>query len=199
MKKTIALLAIMWIWVIGMWIYTPEASQVVEESVEERTNERYEWQQLTIEETEEDALKAYNDVPLSETEQIHMQQICEECNISYEFALAIMESESGFDAEAIGDDGKSIGYFQINEVNWPRMESEYGLDVNDPMDNIEAGIRILKEKFEKYDDPFQVIIYYKAGDKRGTELYLKEKYKTSQYDCEEICSRATEYERSHGK
>ena len=204
MKKTFAAVASMWVMVIGMWIYSPEAAQSVEETTEteERTLEHYEWQPMVeAEEMEEEpeTLKAYDDIPLSEEEQIYMQQICMENNISYEFALALMESESHFDAEAVGDKGESVGYFQINSINWPRMESEYGLNVHDPMDNIAAGILILREKFEKFEDPYQVIICYKAGDKRGTELYDQQKYKTDDYDCDAICSRSTELERSHGK
>lgn len=205
MKKALIALGFMWILVIGMWIYTPKAAEDVEAeqrtTTEERTIESYEWQpEIIVEEIQEpEALKAYDDIPLSEEEQIYMQEICKENNISYEFALAMMESESDFDPAAVGDEGKSVGYFQINQINWPRMESEYGLDVHDPMDNIAAGILILREKFDQYEDPFQVIICYKAGDKRGTELYEQGKYKTNDYDCNKICSRSTELERSHGK
>lgn len=206
MKKVIAALAMMWILVIGMWIVSPDevedvdAGQYVRETTEHRNLEEYEWQPiLEAEEIQEDVLKAYDDIPLSEEEQIHMQEVCRENNISYEFALALMESESHFDPEAVGDRGESIGYFQINSVNWPRMESEYGLDVSDPTDNITAGIKIMQELFEKYGDPFQVIMCYKCGESRGTELYDQGIYTTKQFDCAEICLNATNYERSHGK
>jgi len=142
---------------------------------------------------------AYEDIPLSEQEQIHMQRICKELNVSYEFCLAIMESESTFRADAVGDGGESIGYFQINRVNWERMATDYGLDVNDPMDNIECGVRIIWELFQKYNDPYLVIMCYKCGESRGMDLYEQGIYETHQFNCHELCERAAELERSHGK
>lgn len=143
---------------------------------------------------------AYDDVPLSEDEQIHMQEICKELNVSYEFCLAIMESESTFKADAVGDGGESIGYFQINQANWKRMDEDYGLDVTDSMDNIECGVRMIWELFEKYgDDPYLVIMCYKCGERRGQDLYRQGIYITHQIDCVELCERAAELERSHGK
>lgn len=142
---------------------------------------------------------AYEDIPLSYEEQIHMQQICQELNVSYEFCLAMMESESSFRADAVGDGGESIGYFQINQVNWERMAEEYNLDPHDPMDNIECGVRIIWELFTKYSDPYLVIMCYKCGESRGMELYEQEIYETHQFNCHELCERAAELERSHGK
>lgn len=142
---------------------------------------------------------AYEDIPLSHEEQIHMQQTCQELNVSYEFCLAIMESESTFRADAVGDGGESIGYFQINRVNWERMATDYGLDVNNPLDNIECGVRIIWELFEKYSDPYLVIMCYKCGESRGMDPYEQEIYANHQFDCKELCERAAELERSHGK
>ena len=142
---------------------------------------------------------AYEDVPLEYAEQIHMQRICKELSVSYEFCLAMMESESTYQEDAVGDGGDSVGRFQINRVNWERMQEEYGLDVHDPMDNIECGVRIIWELFEKYEDPYLVIMCYKCGESRGKDLYSQGIYKNHQFDCEKLCDRAEELERNHGK
>lgn len=142
---------------------------------------------------------AYDDVPLPEDLQIFMQEKCDELDISYEFALALMETESSFDANAVGDGGNSIGRMQINKCNWQRMADDYGLDVADEFDNVAAGLVILRELFDQNPDPYYVILCYKAGIGRGAELYQQKAFQGSTYDCIAICEKAAEWERMHGK
>lgn len=130
--------------------------------------------------------------------QIYMYEVCEEYGLSFAFAAMMMESESQFNAAAIGDGGESIGYFQINRVNWERMANEYGLDAHDNRDNIKCGVILLSELFEKQDDAYWVILCYKCGERRGRELYEQQIYTTSQFDCEALCNRAAEIERAMG-
>ena len=142
--------------------------------------------------------EVYEDVDLSAEEQITLQRVCDEDDVCYEFALAMIESESRFQKDALGDRGRSVGYFQINKANWQRWKDK-GLDVYEPMDNLQIGVHMLHELAEKYTDPYEVIICYKAGEGRGKKLYEAGKFKTSQYDCEAICARAAEWERAHKK
>ena len=172
---------------------TQQISMKVSEAIEEQAQEK-EVDELIM---QPDPLP-WEDIPLSGDEQIMMSEMCAENNLSYAFALAILESESMYNPEAIGDEGRSIGYYQINMVNWPRMKEDYGLDPKNQIDNLVCGIYILAELFEKYDDPYLVIECYKCGESRGLELYNQGIYKTDQFDCEEICNRSEEIERSHG-
>ena len=142
---------------------------------------------------------AYEDVPLPEDMQIFMQQECKELDISYEFALALMETESSFNPDAVGDGGRSVGYMQINQCNWQRMADDYGLDVSDEKENVAAGLRILRELFDQNTDPYYVILCYKAGIGNGAKLYEQKKWVGDTYDCIAICERAAQWERSHGK
>lgn len=142
---------------------------------------------------------AYEDVPLPEDMQIFMQQECKELDLSYEFALALMETESSFDPDAVGDGGRSVGYMQINQCNWQRMADDYGLDVSDEKENVAAGLRILRELFDQNTDPYYVILCYKAGIGNGAKLYEQKKWVGDTYDCIAICERAAQWERSHGK
>lgn len=156
-------------------------------------------EEAAVPETFEPEFIAYEDVPLPEDIQIYMQQECKELDISYEFALALMETESSFNADAVGDGGNSIGRMQINRCNWQRMADDYGLDVNDEKENVAAGLRILRELFDINPDPYYVILCYKAGTGRGAELYEQKKFVGETYDCIAICEKATEWERAHGK
>lgn len=204
------LIAAVWIITAFVWLDPNPVNAPIREPIqravhyEEYTTEYIDLDEdFTICETTEMETKAefiaYEDVPLPEDIQIHMQQVCEEYSICYEFALALMESESSFKEDAVGDGGNSIGYMQINRCNWNWMKEEYGLDVSDPKDNITAGIVIMSIYFEKYQDPYRTIILYKAGETRGNELYEKGLFKTNDYDCEAICKRAQELEQAHHK
>lgn len=135
-----------------------------------------------------------SELPLAPDMQLYLYELCEEYNLSFAFAAMVMESETNFDPAAVGDGGESVGYFQINQVNWERMATEYGLDVHDPEDNIKCGVVMLTELFEKYEDPYMVLLAYKCGERRGRELYEQEIYTTTQFDCEELCNRAIEIE-----
>ena len=138
--------------------------------------------------------KPIEEIPLDADLQEYMQGLCEENNLSFAFALMIMESESGYDPAAVGDEGRSVGLFQINQVNWERMAEEYGYDAHDVKGNIGSGVAILTELFEKYDDPYRVILCYKCGESRGNDLFEQGVYKTVQFDCSELCERAQEIE-----
>ena len=143
---------------------------------------------------EKNVYKPIDEIPLDADLQEYMQELCEENNLSFAFALMIMESESRYDPAAVGDNGESVGLFQINRVNWERMAEEYGYDVHDVKGNIGSGVAILTELFVKYDDPYRVILCYKCGETRGNDLFTQGIYKTVQFDCRELCERAQEIE-----
>lgn len=160
-----------------------QPTEPVELTVEYLQAEGTEWQ-----------FEPLSELPLDPEMQIYMYEICEENNLSFAFAAMVMESETHFNPVAVGDGGESVGYFQINEVNWERMATEYGLDVHDPKDNIACGVVMLRELFEKYEDPYLVLLAYKCGESRGLDLYEQGVYTTIQFDCEELCNRAIEIE-----
>lgn len=113
----------------------------------------------------------YKEIPLDDEYQVFLADICEKCGVDFFLAVALMESESTFKADAVGDGGKSIGFMQINRINWDRMQEDYDLDVADPYDNIEAGVRMLAELQSKYKDATRAVQCYKAGEGRGNELW----------------------------
>lgn len=193
----------MWLIAIFTWCTeSPRAAQAEPLQTVELTWEpipEYVAPEPVVLETYEPEFVAYEDVPLPEDMQIFMQQECKELDLSYEFALALMETESSFNPDAVGDGGRSVGYMQINQCNWQRMADDYGLDVSDEKENVAAGLRILRELFDQNTDPYYVILCYKAGIGNGAKLYEQKKWVGDTYDCIAICERAAQWERSHGK
>lgn len=213
MKKPYIVLIIVAVWLIFLAAYAITPAQPKKIEIEETEIPKTEdisaadlpedVSAADLEGTEETATAAvvkeyvYDEIPLDADTQEYTHKLCDELSISYAFALAMMESESSFNAEASGDSGNSIGYMQINKCNWARMEEEYGLDVHDPKDNIAAGLYIMRELFEENEDPYRVILCYKAGKSKGTELYESGIFKGKSFDCEALCKRAQEIEKAH--
>lgn len=100
------------------------------------------------------------EIPLEDFIQEYMQRCCEEYGVGYAFFLAMCESESSFDTQAVGDSGRSLGLMQINRCNWEK----YDLDASMVYDNIEIGVRMLGELIEKYGDVDHVVMAYKGGE-----------------------------------
>jgi len=124
---------------------------------------------VEIVETEEEFKPHYiicDAVPLDSTLQIKAQIACETWNVPYAFWLALIETESSFNPNALGDwsdeteEYRSIGLCQINKPNWHK----YGLDASLPFDNIEISVRMIHELIEKYKELDYVVMAYKGGE-----------------------------------
>lgn len=127
-----------------------------------------------IEEEEIEVKKGapYETIGLADEYQIYLEELCSDMEINFFLAIALIESESSYDPGAVGDSGNSYGLCQINKVWWNAMEEDYGLDITEPLDNIEAGMIILKDLMTKYPDDIALVLQcYKAGEYRGRELY----------------------------
>lgn len=111
----------------------------------------------------------YYDVPLKHPLQDRLFDLCEEYGVPVEMALAVMEQESRFQAEAVSEGGDQ-GLFQINPVNNDWLQETLGLDdVMEPTQNMEAGIYMLS--LFDYDDPHKRLMAYNCGIGRAKELW----------------------------
>lgn len=88
-------------------------------------------------------------VPLEEELQLFIAGLCEEYHIQPELVLAVIEQESQYNPEAIGDSGRSYGLMQV-QPRWhsERMQQLGCTDLLDPYQNVTVGIDILAEKLE---------------------------------------------------
>lgn len=112
------------------------------------------------------------DCALSEDLQEFTFYLCKGYYIDYSFAMAVMFRESSYDVQAVSKDGRDHGLFQIRDVNNERLEAAIGVtDMYDPYQNIRAGLFMLRELFEKYDDPRKVLMAYNMGEYGASILW----------------------------
>jgi soluble lytic murein transglycosylase-like protein len=104
------------------------------------------------------------DVPMSDELQRYIREQAERQDVPFEIALAVIERESSYQPDAVSDTG-DFGLMQINICNHRWLYEELGItDVMDPEQNIEAGLYILGQAFQKYDDPDKALMAYNMGD-----------------------------------
>lgn len=137
--------------------YLPETEEVAEETTEE-----------TVEEETEPAVVTY-DVPLSEELQLHIIKVSEENGIEPSVIIAMAFRESGYNANAVGDNGNSVGLLQIqSKWHWKRMEDLGCTDLTDPYQNVTVGVDYLAELLDRYGDIEKALTAYNRGRYSGT-------------------------------
>lgn len=118
------------------------------------------------------------DVPLSDELQGYLYGVCKENGVPFEFALALIGNESGYQPEVISTTN-DYGLMQINACNHGWLEEELGVeDFLDPEDNISAGLYILSGYFEKYEDPHMVLMVYNMGEYGAQQQWEKGVYQS---------------------
>lgn len=127
------------------------------------------------------------DLPLTLDEQKAIREICERKDLSYEFVLAIIETESGYKKKAHNPDG----YFGLMQLGkWLKCPDPY-----DPVMNVEYGTDYLVKLFEEYQDDAYVLDVYNGNPNAQSNF---EKGIVSRY-ANKVLKRAEELERFYGK
>lgn len=108
--------------------------------------------------------KWFYDVPLDLEVQTHIIRECEKYGIDPAIVIAMAYRETKFDADAIGDNGKSFGLMQI-QTRWheERMERLGVTDIMLPIQNVTVAIDYLSELLDKYGDMEMALMAYNAG------------------------------------
>ena len=135
----------------------------------------------------------YYDVNLPKELQKYIIERCEVNKISPALVMAIIERESDCNANAVGDNGKSLGLMQI-QPKWHQWRADkLGCkDWYNPYDNVAVGIDILSDLFGKYgDDVYSVLMAYNGGPSYVARM--EEQGKISKYAIE-VNARAEELE-----
>ena len=175
-------------------------SEVVSAEVERQLAEiepvRIEFVKAEVPEVEEPKATYYDFLPMSKANQAILFEALKEYNVGAGFGLAIIESESTFNVNALSISGgtRYYGAWQISEVNAYRFKETYGLDITDPQDNLIAGCIMLHELIEKYGAEYgttYVINAYKGGEAAAAEWYKQD---FALPCCDEITGRAMYYE-----
>lgn len=117
--------------------------------------------------------------PLDDDTQQMILDKAEHFNIDFAFTMAVIFKESSFRPDA--DSGSSVGLMQINRINHEWLSKEVGFtDFFDPEQNVTAGLYMLRDLFEKYEDPALVLMAYNMGETGAKRLWDKGIY-TSDY------------------
>ena len=125
----------------------------------------------------------------------YTEEIGEIYDIRPEFIQAIIEKESSGDPEAFS--GTCIGLMQIYpKYHGDRMEKLDVTDLYDPYSNVLVGADYLAELFDKYEDPYLVLMCYNMGEYKAVRQYESGNY--TKYAVS-VCDRSAELERLHDK
>lgn len=101
---------------------------------------------------------------LPEEVQIYTYCLCKQEGVRYALILAVIEHESGYKYDCIGDDGESFGYMQImQKFHEDRMEEMGVADLLNPYQNIRLGVSIMKELIDKYGMIQDALAVYNYG------------------------------------
>lgn len=105
----------------------------------------------------------------------YIEETAESYGISAKLIKAIIEVESGGDANAVGDDGNSLGLMQI-QPKWHAQRLKDGESLLDPEVNTRIACEILTELMDKYATFDEVLTAYNRGYDDGDRTYANRVY-----------------------
>lgn len=143
--------------------------------------------EIPFEECKDDG--SYFDVPLDHKLQDHIFALCEEKSIDPAIIIAMIDKESKFDIDIIGDKGKSYGLMQI-QPRWhkERMKELGVTDLLDPYQNVTVGIDILAELLESGKSLEWALMAYNGGHSYANRLTAEGRLSTYASTVIEIAS-----------
>lgn len=115
------------------------------------------------------------DVPLDDSLQKYVIDMCNKRGVAPSLVFAIMGRESNFNPNCVGDSGDSLGIMQI-QPKWHQWRADKlgCLDWFNPYDNATVGIDIIAGLFEKYgDDVYMVLMAYNGGSSYANRMSNK--------------------------
>ena len=109
-------------------------------------------------------------VPLDKALQDYIIRESEQKGIDPAIVMAMIDRESDYQADTIGDNGNSFGLMQI-QPRWhsERMERLGCTELLDPYHNVTVGIDYLAELLDRYNgDMAKALVAYNQGNYKGT-------------------------------
>ena len=114
------------------------------------------------------------DIPLDVLLQEHIYLKCLWYDIPYELVLAVIKTESDFDADAFNKRSHDYGIMQINKIHKEAFAEAGYTDIFDPYQNTSYGIGYLAGFYHAYDqDEHKALMCYNMGEKKFRELSRK--------------------------
>lgn len=117
-----------------------------------------------------EVISYYSSIPLDKELQHYIIVQSHAHGIQPQIVMAMIDRESGFDIEQVGDNGNSFGLMQIQpRWHYGRMLELESTDLFNPYHNVTVGIDYLAEKLDKYDgDMAKALVAYNQGSYKGT-------------------------------
>ena len=107
---------------------------------------------------------------LPEKAQIYTYCLCKQEGVRYALILAMIERESGYKHDSVGDGGESFGYMQVmQKYHEERMEELGATDLLNPYQNIRVGVDYMKELVDRYGTIQDALAVYNYGAKGAKE------------------------------
>ena len=125
--------------------------------------------------------KPFN-LPLEAPLQRFIIQLGEETGVDPKIILGLICVESSYNADSIGDNGRSFGLMQIQR-RWheERIARLNVMDLLNPYDNVAVGVDYLSELYEEYGDIEMALVAYNAGPTGAWEHWFSKGIYTSEY------------------
>lgn len=122
-------------------------------------------------------------VPLDHDLQAHIIRTSQQYGVDPALVMAVIEKESTFNPEAVGDSGNSEGLMQIQR-RWhqERMDRLGADDLLNPYQNTSVGIDYLAELLGRWGDTHKALMAYNMGESKAISLWSTG-IATSQYSC----------------
>lgn len=134
----------------------------------------------------------FYDVPLSESLQRYIYEICADEGVPVSLVMAMITHESGFNPEIVSDT-EDYGLMQINEINHDKLAEEYrAADMLNPYQNVFCGVKIIGSYIAEYEDLHKALMAYNMGEYGAKKLW-KDAYESSSYS-RKILELMSEYE-----
>lgn len=118
-----------------------------------------------------------------EVAQVYLWGICRDAGVDYYMVLALIERESGYRYDAIGDNGNSKGLMQVQErFHKDRMKAVGATDLYNPYDNMRVAVNFLKEIQDRYlasSGAHCVLMVYNMGATGANRLWAEGIYSTA--------------------
>lgn len=139
----------------------------------------------TAQAEEANGFVAMRTVPMDINLQKHVYDVANEYGLDWTLLMAVIQKESRFDPYVVSATS-DYGLMQINHINHGWLSVETGVnDFLDPYQNVRAGAYMLKQLFDKYQDPHMALMAYNVGEGGASWCWEQGVY-TSQYSREVI-------------
>ena len=173
---------------IPITAFTSKVDKPTEATQAVTTGQTTETTKETAKPTAKPKLTYWDGIPLDTKLQDYIAKECERVNISPTIVLAMIERESNYKEDAIGDNGESFGLMQVKaKYHYQRMLDLGCTDLLDPYQNVRVGIDILAELVEQDNGIVWALMAYNGGQSYADDMTKQSK--VSNY-AKEVINRA---------